>query len=180
MFTYRLGKSPLDTIKDQYEDTSSDHRYYWKGNILSVNVLYPFTYSRDMPLGDPCGGHFEYTVEGLPQRLSAVTIPVSSIERAKSFYCDLLGFEAFDLYGKSLYVRRGDCTLILKLNSETGIDTGIYIGVENPFDLHRRLIDENVIFVRDPMNSPIGVYTSFKDDDGNIIHAVDMLGKVER
>ena len=133
-----------------------------------------------MPLGDPCGGHFEYTIEGLPQCISASTVPVSSFERAKSFYCDLLGFEAFDLEGKSLYVRRGDCVLILRISASIGIDTGIYIGVENPFDLHRRLIDENVVFVRDPMNSPIGVYTSFRDDDGNTIHAVDMLGKVVR
>jgi hypothetical protein len=91
-----------------------------------------------------------------------------------------LGFEVFDSDEKSLYVRRGNCVLILKISASIGIDTGIYIGVENPFDLHRRLIDENVVFVRDPMNSPIGVYTSFRDDDGNTIHAVDMLGKVVR
>lgn len=133
-----------------------------------------------MPLGDPCGGHFEYTVEGLPQRLSASTVPVSSLERGRGFYCDLLGFEVFDSDDRSLYVRRGDCTLILRVSASIGIDTGIYIGVENPFDLHRRLIDENVVFVRDPMNSPIGVYTSFRDDDSNTIHAVDMLGKVVR
>ena len=149
-------------------------------HVYSVNNLYSFSYSHNMPLGDPCGGHFEYTVEGLPQCLSASTVPVSSLERARSFYCDLLGFEVFDLDEKSLYVRRGNCVLILKISASIGIDTGIYIGVENPFDLHRRLIDENVIFVRDPMNSPIGVYTSFRDDDGNTIHAVDMLGKVVR
>lgn len=133
-----------------------------------------------MPLGDPCGGNFEYTTEGLPQRLSASTVPVSSFERGRGFYCDLLGFEEFDSDDRSLYIRRGDCVLILRLSDDLGVDTGIYIGVENPFDLHRRLIDENVVFVRDPINSPIGVYTSFRDDDGNTIHAVDMLGKVTR
>ena len=133
-----------------------------------------------MPLGDPCGGHFEYTVEGLPQCISASTVPVSSLERGRGFYCDLLGFEVFDQDGKSLFLKRGNCILILKESASVGIDTGIYIGVENPFDLHRRLIDENVVFVRDRMNSPIGVYTSFRDDDGNTIHAVDMLGKVVR
>ena len=147
---------------------------------MAVSILYLLSYSCDMPLGDPCGGHFEYTVEGLPQCLSASTVPISSFERARSFYCDLLGFEEFDSDTKSLYVRWKGCVLILRMSASIGIDTGIYIGVENPFDLHRRLIDENVVFVRDPMNSPIGVYTSFRDDDGNTIHAVDMLGKVEK
>lgn len=132
-----------------------------------------------MPLGDPCGGNFTYTNEGLPKCLSACTVPVSSLDRGRRFYCDLLGFEEFASDGKQSFLRRGDCVLILKDSKDVGIDTGIYIGVENPFDIHRRLIDENVVFVRDPMNSPIGVYTSFRDDDGNTIHAVDALGKVE-
>lgn len=130
-------------------------------------------------MGDPCGGLFEYTVEGLPRCISASTVPVSSLERGKGFYCDLLGFEVFDRDDTSLYIRREGCVLILRKGPVTGVDTGIFIGVENPFDLHRRLIDENVVFVRDPMNSPIGVYTSFRDDDGNTLHAVDMLGKVK-
>ncbi len=133
-----------------------------------------------MPLGDPCGGEFIYTDEGLPSCISAVTIKVSDMARSLNFYCDLLGFEKFDEDKGFVYLRRKAAIVILKEGEGYGVDTGLYLGVDNPFDLHRRLIDEAVVFVRDPMNSPIGVYTSFRDPDCNVLHCVDMLGKVEK
>ncbi len=64
--------------------------------------------------------------------------------------------------------------IILSRNDSVGIDTGLYLSTESPFDLHRRLIDEGVIFVMDPKRTPLGLITSFKDDDGNIIHAIEI------
>lgn len=133
-----------------------------------------------MPLGDPHGGQFTYTDEGLPAKLCAVTVPSTDLVATAEFYHDLLGFEVMESHSARLYMRRRDCIIVFELREKAGVDTGIYIGVDNPFDLHRRLIDEGVVFVRDPLNSPIGVYTSFRDCDGNTIHAVDMMGKVER
>lgn len=133
-----------------------------------------------MPLGDPHGGEFTYTDEGLPTDIFAATVPSSDLVASAEFYHDLLGFDVLESHSDRLYMRRGSCTLIFVLSGDVGVDTGIYIGVDNPFDLHRRLIDEGVVFVRDPLNSPIGVYTSFRDCDGNTIHAVDRLGKVEK
>ncbi len=64
--------------------------------------------------------------------------------------------------------------IILSRNDSVGIDTRLYLSTESPFDLHRRLIDEGVIFVMDPKRTPLGLITSFKDDDGNIIHAIEI------
>lgn len=133
-----------------------------------------------MPLGDPCGGEFAYTDEGLPVCISAVTIPSTDLVATAEFYFDELGFTVVESQTTRLIMKRGDCVLIFAKSETAGIDTGVYIGVDNPFDLHRRLIDDGVVFIRDPLNSPIGVYTSFRDCCGNIIHAVDRLGKVER
>lgn len=133
-----------------------------------------------MPLGDPCGGEFTYADEGLPVCISAVTINVSSLQVSYDFYTELLGFRLFDKEEGKVYLKRGDAVIILRKSEDVGKDTGLYLGVDNPFDLHRRLIDEAVIFIRDPMNSPIGVYTTFLDPDRNVINAVDKYGKMER
>lgn len=133
-----------------------------------------------MPLGDPCGGEFIYTDQGLPESICAATVPSTDLVASAEFYHDLLGFEVVESQSKKLYMRREACTLVFELRETAGIDTGIYIGVDNPYDLHRRLVDEGVVFIRDPLNSPIGVYTSFRDCCGNTIHAVDKLGKVKK
>ena len=127
-----------------------------------------------MPLGDPCGGNFQYTIEGLPENIISVIIPVKDIKKSLKFYTDLLMMNILVETEEYAVIRRSTATIILKKSNIFGIDTRVFIGVENPYDLHRRLVDEGVIFTRDPMKSPVGVYTSFKDDDGNILHAVDM------
>jgi len=132
-----------------------------------------------MPLGDPRGGNFVYTKEGLPENIFAVTIPVKDVPRSISFYRDILKMEVVFENEKEAVVVRGRVTFLLKRSQTFGVDTGVYIGVENPYDLHRRLIDEGVVFVRDPVRGSIGVYTSFRDMDANIIHAIDMYSLSE-
>ena len=68
---------------------------------------------------------------------------------------------------------REEAVILLVISPNTGVDTGFYLGVDDPYALHRRLIDEGVIFMVDPEMGPIGVYTSFRDTDGNIIRVVD-------
>ena len=131
-----------------------------------------------MPLGDPHGGEFVYTDEGLPLNIRAVTVPVKNMDDAVEFYTELLGFHVEGAEDGRVYIVREDAHVVLKKSDVTGVDTGIYFGVDNPYDLHRRLVDEGVVFIRDPMNSPLGVYTSFRDCSGNVVHAVDRLGKV--
>ena len=126
-----------------------------------------------MPLGDPHGGDFEYTDEGLPQNITAVQVPTKDLDRSIKFYTELLGMEEISKDEGYAVLRRGTAVILLFISDDTGIDTGFYIGVDDPYALHRRLIDEGVVFMVDPKAGPIGVYTSFRDDDGNIIRAVD-------
>jgi len=106
-------------------------------------------------------------------------VPCRDIGRALLFYNGLLGMDILYKKEKEAAVRRNGATLLLRVSGTVGIDTGIFLGVENPYDLHRRLIDEGVVFVRDPFRAPLGVCTSFKDDDGNIIHAIEMNAELK-
>ncbi|MEA4977544.1 MAG: VOC family protein [Methanomassiliicoccaceae archaeon] len=126
-----------------------------------------------MPLGDPHGGDFEYTDEGLPKNIIAVRIPTSDLDTSIGFYSDMLGMEVVARKENHAILRRKEAVILLVVSSSTGIDTGFYIGVDDPYALHRRLIDEGVVFMVDPEMGPIGVYTSFRDTDGNVIRAVD-------
>ncbi|MDR3075585.1 MAG: VOC family protein [Candidatus Methanoplasma sp.] len=131
-----------------------------------------------MPLGDPGGGNFKYTDEGLPESVFMATVPCRDTAKAAAFYSGLLSMEVLYSNDREAAVRRNGAVLLLRVSDRTGIDTGIFLGVDNPYDLHRRLIDEGVVFVRDPIRSPLGVYTSFRDDDGNTIHAIEMKAEL--
>ena len=127
-----------------------------------------------MPLGDPHGGNFVYTNEGLPKGVAAVSIPTRDIDRSIRFYTGLLKMTLRSRDDETAILSVGKDIIILRRSDSTGIDTGMYLRTDSPFDLHRRLIDEGVIFVMDPKRTPLGLITSFKDDDGNIIHAIEI------
>ena len=127
-----------------------------------------------MPLGDPHGGNFVYTNEGLPKGVAAVSIPTRDIDRSIRFYTGLLKMTLRSRDDETAILSVGKDIIILRRSDSTGIDTGMYLRTDSPFDLHRRLIDEGVIFVLDPKRTPLGLITSFKDDDGNIIHAIEI------
>lgn len=126
-----------------------------------------------MPLGDPQGGLFEYTTEGLPECTFVCSIPVHEVKRSIGFYTDILGMELLHSDDDTAYLRRHDCRIVLKRSDIVGVDTGLFFGVDNPYNTRRRLIDEGVVFVQDPVREPFGTTTSFRDDDGNIIHVIE-------
>jgi catechol 2,3-dioxygenase-like lactoylglutathione lyase family enzyme len=130
-----------------------------------------------MPLGDPGGGLFEYTNEGLPKCLFVYVIPVSDPEKRLPFYSELLGMDVVYRTDDEIGVKRENARLTLRRSADVGKDIGLYIGVDDPYDLHRRLIDEGVIFTEDPKRGHWGVSMSFKDDDGNILHAIEMAAE---
>jgi catechol 2,3-dioxygenase-like lactoylglutathione lyase family enzyme len=132
-----------------------------------------------MPLGDPGGGNFTYTDEGLPESIFMTVVPCRDVDGAVSFYKELLGMDVIYRKENEAAVKRKGALFLLKKSDAVGKDTGIFIGVENPYDLHRRLVDEGVVFVRDPLRAPLGVYTSFMDIDGNIIHAMEMNADIK-
>ena len=127
-----------------------------------------------MPLGDPHGGNFIYTKEGLPSGIALVTIPSRDIARSVRFYNVLLKMEVCSQSGSEAVLAAGKDLIRIVKSDSVGIDTGIYLRTDSPYDLHRRLVDEGVIFVMDPKRTDLGLITSFKDDDGNIIYAIEV------
>ncbi len=125
-----------------------------------------------MPLGDPGGGDFEYTDEGLPTGIHAVEIPVTDLRRAAGFYEEILGFAVLGEDGGRVYLERGACRVVLRLSAEAGVDAGVWFSVGSPYDTRRRLIDEGVEFVEDPARGPLGVSVAVRDPDGNVLRMV--------
>jgi len=126
-----------------------------------------------MPLGDPHGGNFTYTEEGLPLESFIVSVPSADPRKAVAFYRDTLMMKVVMTSEDEVIVRRARCTIRLFRSGNTGIDTGIFIGVDDPYAFHRRMIDEGVRFKMDPKRLPMGVATSFFDDDDNILYAIE-------
>ena len=127
-----------------------------------------------MPLGDPHGGNFIYTKEGIPSGVALVTIPSRDIARSVRFYNGLLKMEVCSQNDDEAVLSVGKDLIRLERKDAVGIDTGLYLRTDRPYDLHRRLVDECVIFVMDPKRTHLGLITSFKDDDGNIIYAIEV------
>ena len=127
-----------------------------------------------MPLGDPHGGNFIYTNEGIPSGIALVTIPSRNVERSVRFYNGLLKMEICSQKDDEAIMSAGKDLIRIVKSDSVGIDTGIYLRTDSPYDLHRRLVDEGVIFVMDPKRTDLGLITSFKDDDGNVIYAVEV------
>ena len=127
-----------------------------------------------MPLGDPHGGNFIYTNEGIPSGIALVTIPSRNVERSVRFYNGLLKMDICSQNDDEAILAAGKDLIRIVKSDSVGIDTGIYLRTDSPYDLHRRLVDEGVIFVMDPKRTDLGLITSFKDDDGNIIYAIEI------
>ncbi|MDR2846686.1 MAG: VOC family protein [Candidatus Methanoplasma sp.] len=126
-----------------------------------------------MPLGDPHGANFTYTDEGLPENIFMVSVPSSDIRRSVAFYRDIMGLSVVYEKDSEAVVKRGGAIILIRKGNRTGEDTGVFFGVGDPYDLHRRLIDEGIVFIRDPVRGSMGVFTSFLDPDRNILHAIE-------
>lgn len=126
-----------------------------------------------MPIGDPHGGNFTYTDEGLPENIFMVSVPSEDPLKAVVFYRDILKMEVLYSGPDEAVVRRGHATIRLYHSNRCGVDTGIFIGLDEPYDFHRRMIDEGVKFKMDPKRLPMGVATSFFDADGNILYVIE-------
>lgn len=127
-----------------------------------------------MPLGDPHGGNFQYTDEGLPLDTAIASIPSPDPSRASLFYTGKLQMEVVLDTGDQVLLRRRGCTLRLFRSDAAGRDTGIFIGVDDPYRFRRRMTDEGVLFHLPPTRTDLGVILSFLDSDGNVLYAVGM------
>lgn len=126
-----------------------------------------------MPIGDPHGGNFTYTEEGLPETVFMSSVPSADPVKAVAFYRDILMMNVLYSGPEEAVVRRNHATIRIYRSDRCGIDTGIFIGVSEPYDFHRRMIDEGVRFKMDPKKLPMGVATSFFDGDGNVLYVIE-------
>ena len=126
-----------------------------------------------MPIGDPHGGNFRYTTEGLPESVFMASVPSREPRSLMHFYRDVLMMDVVLESEDEVFMRRGSARLRIYRSGSPGIDTGIFIGVEDAYDFHRRMIDEGVRFALDPKRLPLGVATSFLDPEGNTLYATE-------
>jgi len=107
-----------------------------------------------------------------------VAIPVTNIERARSFYEEVLGLRTSDemMGGKWIEYAVGDDTLAIANVSDTWTPsdqgTGAAFEVEDFDDAIRRLKDRHVRFAGEPFETPCCHMAVVQDPDGNklIIH----------
>ena len=106
-----------------------------------------------------------------------VSVPSRDVPRAVRFYCGLLRMEEIRQSADEALLSFGNDLMLITRSDAAGIDTGLYLGTDSVYDLHRRLVDEGVVFVLDPVRTHLGLETSFMDDDGNLIHAIEIRRK---
>ena len=107
-----------------------------------------------------------------------VAIPVTDIERARSFYEEVLGLRTSDemMGGKWIEYGVGDDTLAIANVSESWTPsdqgTGAAFEVEDFDDAIDRLKDRHVRFATEPFETPCCYMAVVQDPDGNklIIH----------
>lgn len=110
--------------------------------------------------------------------IKAVEIPVNEVSLSVRFYTNLLKLELLSQNEKEAVLGLGENYIILKKSRNTGVDTGIYFGVKDPFEFHRRMVDEGIVFVRHPERGTIGVFASFRDPDVNVLHVVESKSRI--
>jgi len=107
-----------------------------------------------------------------------VAVPVTDINRARSFYEEVLGLKASGemMQGRWIEYDVGDDTLAIANVSDTWTPsdqgTGAALEVENFDDAIKRLNDRHVRFATDPFETPCCHMAVIQDPDGNklIIH----------
>jgi catechol 2,3-dioxygenase-like lactoylglutathione lyase family enzyme len=136
-----------------------------------------------MPIGDPMGSELYDLGRGTLKRVWTTRVPVKDLDDAIDFYRDSFGLAlqvddrsngravlgADDPLGRvELYVPGPND------KRQPGGDTGVVFATDSVFELHRRLVDEGVVFLLKPERQPWGgVLVMFQDRYGNIFRAVD-------
>ncbi|MFP4545229.1 MAG: VOC family protein [Methanomassiliicoccales archaeon] len=130
-----------------------------------------------MPLGDPMGGEYEYGEEGTVKGIWISAVPVSDLDQATEFFNQVLGLEILLDARENNWVELGvegpSGNLGLYVPSplddrQPGGVTGIVFKSQSIYDVHKRLVDFDVVFTLKPERQEWGgLLASFKDPDGN-------------
>ena len=107
------------------------------------------------------------------KRIGFVAIPVTDINRARSFYEEVLGLKASDemMQGRWIEYDVGDDTLAITNVSDTWTPsdqgTGAALEVENFGDAIKQLKDRRVRFAAEPFETPCCHMAVIQDPDDN-------------
>lgn len=127
-----------------------------------------------MPIGDPMASNDPREEKGRLTRVWMTGVPVRDLDAALDFYMQTLGLELrrrdgnwaelgpSEPMGKvALYVpREGE--------RQPGGVSGVVFSCDSMYDVHRRLVDEGVVFKVKPERQPWGgLMAVFLDPDGN-------------
>lgn len=143
-----------------------------------------------MPLGDPMGGEDLYVEKGNVTRVWLASVPVRDLACAIDFYVDVLGLDLMVDARDRNWAEVGRQEPLAKIGlyvpekgerRQPGGPTGIVLEVDSIFELHRRLVDDEVPFLMKPERRGWGgIMASFLDPDGNELTAVEDPDHYER
>ncbi|OPY32534.1 MAG: Glyoxalase-like domain protein [Methanomassiliicoccales archaeon PtaU1.Bin124] len=128
------------------------------------------------------GGEFYDMGRGRLTRLWKARVPVKDLSIAVEFYRDVLELEVLIDDTPHGWVEIGwgkdDGSIILYVpekddKRQPGGDTGIVFATDSLFEVHRRLVDEEVEFVVKPERRPWGLIAIFLDPYGNELTVLD-------
>lgn len=113
------------------------------------------------------------------QSLRGAEIVVTDIPRAIIFYTEALGMKHISDDPRQALVSGNGFTILLKKRLDAGMETNIFFGVENVSELREHLLDIGITSVQIPVDGPMGRTLTFKDVDGNILHAIENTDNIE-
>jgi catechol 2,3-dioxygenase-like lactoylglutathione lyase family enzyme len=129
------------------------------------------------------GGEADYQNRGRLTRVRISAIPVSKLDDAVEFYTEVLGLPKQLDSRESNWVELGWGEPHGKVavyvpsvhdKKQPGGDTGIVFETDSIYELHRRLVDEGVVFKLKPQRQQWGgLIVIFLDPDGNEFTAVE-------
>jgi len=127
-----------------------------------------------MPIGDPMAESDPRLEKGRLTRVWMAGVPVRDLDRALEFYTQDLGLELRRRDGNWAELGPGEpmgkVALYVPREGERqpGGVSGVVFSCDSMYDLHRRLVDENVVFKVKPERQPWGgLMAVFLDPDGN-------------
>ncbi len=121
-------------------------------------------------------------MKGIATRVWVVGVPVSSFDKALSFYRDLLGFKVQIEARAYNWMELGPDDPLCKIGlfepreegyRKPGISTGIVLDTDDIHEFHRRLSSKGVKFTQAPEKQVWGgMQADFEDFDGNKLEVV--------
>jgi predicted enzyme related to lactoylglutathione lyase len=136
-----------------------------------------------MPIGDPMGGEADYQNRGKLTRVWISSIPVSNLDDAVEFYTEVLGLPKqldsrennwVELGWEEPHGKVAVYVPSVHDKEQPGGDTGIVFETDSIYELHRRLVDDGVVFKMKPERQNWGgLMAIFIDPDGNEFTVVE-------